>query len=358
MNTSSSLFLRALNGQNHAENGLWRPPVWLMRQAGRYMPEYRALRKKASFLQMCEHPELICEVTLQPIQYLNVDAAILFSDILIVAKCFGLELTFEEGRGPVFARPISSVQDLISRPCSETLSFVGEGIRLLKKELQVPLIGFCGAPFTVASYFIEGQSSQTLFKTRTWAFEDRQSFLQVIDKLTAISIDYLKLQVEAGVDAVQVFDTWASFLPPDLFEACCFNPLKKITSEIEKLGVPVILFGKGGEQSALRLSACGSTGVSADWSASLPLLREKIGKKKVLQGNLDPAILLASPKIIEKELNTLLDAMQDDPAYIFNLGHGITKETPPEHVAFLVKCLQARSPTEYCQGMKPCGSLS
>jgi len=327
-------FLKALGCRNQG-----RPPVWLMRQAGRYMPEYRAIREKHSFLEMCHHPELVAEVTLLPIKALDVDAAILFSDILMIPEALQVGLRFEDKVGPIIERPIrtaAAVQHLPSGGVCESLQFVAQGIRLLKPQLKVPLIGFSGAPFTVASYMIEGGSSRDLRRTKQWMLEDPAGFHSLLEKITAHTIDYLKMQIEAGVDALQIFDSWANYLAYPQFLDCSQRYLRKIVDALRPSGVPCILFCRGSSTFAPDLAALKPAGISVDWNASLATLRRTIPSSIALQGNLDPDILYAPHAVIKQEVKRLLKSMQNDAGYIFNLGHGLCPDMSVDAVRTLV----------------------
>ena len=333
----SSLLLDALKGQNSG-----RPPIWLMRQAGRYMPEYRALRAKHSFLEMCHNPELVAEVTMQPLRAFGMDAAIIFSDILVVPEALGVGLHFDDGVGPIIDRPLNSPADVEVLPSidvRESLNYVAEGINLLRPMLDVPLIGFCGAPFTVASYMIEGKTSRDLRKTKKWMLRDPDSFHALLNKLMEDSIAYLEMQVDAGVDAIQIFDSWAGFLGHAQFLEFSLAYLEKIVARI-KPKVPVILFCRGASVFAPDMVLAKPSAISVDWNANLPMLRRSVPRSVALQGNLDPDILYASHATIRKETLALLHGMHGDPGYIFNLGHGITPEVPVDAVKVLVDCVQ------------------
>lgn len=320
-----------------------RPPVWLMRQAGRYMPEYRALRAKHSFLEMCHQPELIAEVTQLPIHAFGMDAAILFSDILVVAEALGLKFHFEEGVGPVIEPHLRSSADvdfLCPLNVSEVLSYVPEGIRMVLPQLRVPLIGFCGAPFTVASYLIEGRASRDLKKTKQWMLRDPEGFHRLLKLLTKISVEYLKLQINAGVQAVQVFESWAHVLAAAQFKEFSLTYLDMIVRELHSTDVPVILFCRGASSFAPQVAKLNPAAISLDWSSDLESVRAQVGPEIALQGNLDPDILYAEIPTIRHEVKRLLHAMKNDRGYIFNLGHGIHPDTPLDAVKALVECIQ------------------
>lgn len=333
------LLLDALHCRNQG-----RPPVWLMRQAGRYMPEYRALRAKYSFLEMCHQPELIAEVTQQPLRAFDMDAAIIFSDILVIPEALKVGLRFEEGSGPIIERPIASAADVYDLPkvdMNEALKYVENGIKLLLPSLKVPLIGFCGAPFTLASYMIEGKTSRDMRKTKQWLLRDPDSFHTLLDRLAEDAITYLQMQIEAGVEAVQIFDSWAGVLGHAQFCEFSLAYLKKIVEKI-KPQVPVILFCRGASVFAPDLVKASPSAISVDWNVRLSSLRPKVPYSIALQGNLDPDILYAPLDTLRKEVNGLLDSMKEDKGYIFNLGHGITPEVSVDAVKELVDCVKGR----------------
>lgn len=332
----NTLFLDAL----HCENRSGRPPIWLMRQAGRYMPEYRALRAKHSFLEMCHRPELAAQVTRLPIDTFGMDAAILFSDILVIPEALDVGLHFEEGAGPIIDRPIATDADIAALPsinASEKLNFVAEAIKLLKKDLKVPLIGFCGAPFTLASYMIEGKTSRTLEKTKRWLFRDPTSFHKLLDLLADHCIAYLKMQIDAGVDAIQIFDSWANVLGHAQFREFSLKYLQKILQGLDTTNTPSILFCRGSSIFAKDLVEALPSGISLDWNVKLSQMRKAIPQTIALQGNLDPDILRAPIPVIRREARTLLNSMQNEPGYIFNLGHGVFPDVSPDAIHALVE---------------------
>lgn len=333
----NTLLLDALNCRNTS-----RTPVWLMRQAGRYMPEYRALREKHSFLEMCHHPELIAEVTQLPIRSFGMDAAILFSDILLIPEALGLGLRFDEGTGPIMERPLSSAADIDKLPkidVREALDYVSKGIRLVKPALNVPLIGFCGGPFTLASYMIEGRSSRDMRKTKQWMLSDPESFHRLLTMLADYAIEYLEMQVEAGVHALQIFDSWAGVLGYTHFKEFSLAYMKKILDRL-KPKVPVILFCRGSSTFASDMAKIVPSAISIDWNANIAGFRPLIPPSIALQGNLDPDVLYAPQPILRKEVIKLLESMHGDPGYIFNLGHGITPDVPVDNVRALIECVQ------------------
>lgn len=336
----NTLLIDALHCRNHS-----RPPIWIMRQAGRYMPEYRELRKRYSFLEMCHHPELIAKVTQLPIQAFGMDAAILFSDILVIPEALKVGLKFEDGVGPIIERPLSSPESIKKLPhidMKEALNYVKQGISLLKPSLEVPLIGFCGAPFTLASYMIEGKASQNLLKTKQWMLRDPDSFHALLDLLAECAISFLEMQVEAGVQAVQIFDSWAGVLGYAQFKEFSLAYLDKIMKKIQPK-VPVILFCKGSSTFAFDIAKISPNAISVDWNANLSAMRPTIPPTIALQGNLDPDILYGPTATIKNEASRLLQSMHGDPGFIFNLGHGITPDTPVEAVRTLVECVKTSS---------------
>ncbi len=337
--TTNNKLLLALQGEN-----VGRPPVWLMRQAGRYMPEYRAMRARHSFLEMCHEPDLIVEVTQLPLRAFGMDAAILFSDILVVAEAFGVGLSFDEGKGPIIARPLhtdSDVEKLPSIDVKDKLSYVGTGIKMLQTQLEVPLIGFCGAPFTVASYMIEGGSSRDLKKTKQWMLTNPDSFHQLLSKIGDATASYIELQVEAGVDVIQIFDSWANFLSWGQFVEFSYQYLKKLTEITKKLQVPVILYCRGSSVFAPKLVEAAPQAISLDWNCDMVMMRKLIPFQIALQGNLDPDVLYAPSFKIEQEVTQLLNNMYGDPRFIFNLGHGIKPDTPYDAVKILVETIKS-----------------
>ncbi len=335
------MFLKALSGSNQTS----RPPIWLMRQAGRYMHEYQALRKKYDLMTLFHTPELIAEVTLLPITAFGFDAAIIFSDILLITQAFGVHLSFEEGRGPLLEPAMTPVDidALAARADRRCLEVVLEGIRLVKPRLEVPLIGFAGAPFTVASYMIEGKSSSNFQRTKKWLLEDPHSFTRLLDLLADHTTEYLNAQIEAGVEAIQLFDSWAGMLAPPHFEAFSLRMMEKIMKGLKK-PCPVILFCKGSALYAERLASVQPQAISLDAQSDLQQIRRKVGNKITLQGNLDPDVLLTTPKIVTKETKRIISSMHNesglDPGFIFNLGHGILPNTPRGNVEALVQCVK------------------
>lgn len=334
-----TLFLDALHCCN-----LERPPVWLMRQAGRYMPEYRKIREKHSFLEMCHQPEIAAQVTLLPIQKFGMDAAILFSDILVIPEALGLGLDFEAGHGPVFERPLNNADDIqrLPRPnIREALGYVGEAIRHVSAELTVPLIGFCGAPFTLASYMIEGKSSHDLKKTKQWMLRDPKSFHHLLTYLSECAIEYLNMQIDSGVNAIQIFDSWANTLGNSHFREFSLSYMTRIIAGLKNPQIPVILFCRGSSVFLNDLMEANPRGISLDWNIDLAKARTLIPDNIALQGNMDPDVLYAPLDIVKTETQRLLNIMKNDKGYIFNLGHGVKPDVPVAAVQTLVETIKS-----------------
>lgn len=327
-----TLLLDALKCKNSS-----RPPVWLMRQAGRILPDYRALREKYSLDELFQNSELAAVVTKMPIDILGVDAAILFTDILVIAKAFGIQVRFVEGKGPVIDHLLSvphEIERLQQIEVEEALASVKKTILLLKKELQVPLIGFCGAPFTVASYMV---------KRKDWYREDPLSFHLLLHKITQASIDYLKMQIRAGVDALQVFDSWADSLNREEFLEFSLPYMRQIVEALKESGIPLILFCRGSSLRVKELVSIQSSALSFDWHKEMHLIRKEVPRSIAVQGNLDPEILKAPLSQIEKSVERLLTLMKNDPGFIVNLGHGVLPDTPLSHVHHFVQLVKQSS---------------
>jgi uroporphyrinogen decarboxylase len=336
-------FLRVLNGETVKP-----PPVWLMRQAGRYLPEYRETREEAgSFLDLCYTPELAAEVTLQPIRRYGFDAAILFSDILVIPDALGQKVWFEEGVGPKLS-PLAGPSDCRALQLDAVeahLAPVFATLRILARELptETALIGFAGAPWTVASYMIEGGSSRDFLRAKAWAYEDPEAFGQLIEVLVEATSRYLIAQVQAGAEALQVFDSWAGIWPEPEFRRWCLEPMAAIVQRVKAAhpSVPVILFPRGAgplyEDVALE---CGADGLSLDTTVPLGWARKRLQGKVTLQGNLDPVRLIAGGEGLDREVERILKELGEGP-FVFNLGHGIDKSTPSENVSRLVERLRA-----------------
>ena len=316
-------------------------PVWLMRQAGRYMPAYRALRARHSFLDLCKNPEAACEVTLQPVDALGVDAAILFADILLVLEPLAIGLEFTRGDGPRIDRPIQSHRDVTRLPrvpIEEAVPFVFETVRLARKALadRVPLIGFGGAPFTLASYLIEGGPSREFLRTKRFMRAERAAWDALMERLSQITADYLNGQIAAGAQAVQLFDSWIGALSPADYREFVLPHSRRVIAGIAP-GVPVIHFGTGTSGLLELMKVAGGDVIGLDWRVEIAAAWTRLGEDVAVQGNLDPAILLASVNEIRRATAQILDAVGGRSGHVFNLGHGVHKETPVEHVVALVE---------------------
>ncbi|HCB13355.1 MAG TPA: uroporphyrinogen decarboxylase [Gammaproteobacteria bacterium] len=328
-------------------------PVWLMRQAGRYLPEYRATRARAgNFMRLCQTPELACEVTLQPLARFPLDAAILFSDILTVPDAMGLGLSFSEGGGPQFARPVHSAADIkrLFVPDPEVeLRYVMDAVRLIRQELrgQVPLIGFAGSPWTLATYMVEGGSSKDYVRIKSLLYDQPESLHRLLEITTQSIIAYLNAQLASGAQALMVFDTWGGILTPRAYQEFSLAYLSRIVAGlVRKTGdeqAPVILFTKGGGAWLEEIAATGCDAVGIDWTLNLGDARRRIGDRVAVQGNLDPAVLYASPDRIRQQVAHVLADFGPGPGHVFNLGHGIQPGTDPEHARVLVEAVHELS---------------
>ena len=345
MKTSDSIFLRALNRE-----ALETPPIWYMRQAGRYMPEYRAVRSKfKNFLEMCKNPEVCCELALQPINAFKLDASILFSDILTIPDAFGLGVEFLEGEGPVFNNPIKTSKDITNLPefDPEDLSYVYNAVSHIRNALpsNIPLIGFCGSPWTLAAYSIEGRSSKDFNYTKNFINQNKDSAHLFLEKLTHACFLYLKKQINAGADVIQIFDSWANLLNVDEYEFYSMHYIKKLISLLKKdeqtSNIPIILFARDPSFNTNKMTESNADCLSLFWNI------EKIDKpflqgKVALQGNLNPKILLEDNNLIKDELNKVLNMFSDYPGYVFNLGHGITPDISPDKIKYLTDLIRAK----------------
>jgi uroporphyrinogen decarboxylase len=331
-----------------------RTPVWIMRQAGRYLPEYRELRAQAGdFMSLCSNPELACEVTLQPLRRFPLDAAILFSDILTIPDAMGLGLYFVSGEGPKFERPVQSAKqiDKLAVPdVSDSLGYVFEAVKRIRRELdgQVPLIGFAGSPFTVSTYMVEGGSSREFPTIKALVAEDPAAFENLLNIVARTTVDYLNAQIDAGVQAVMIFDTWGAALAPDDYRRFSLASMQRIVDGLqrEKDGrrIPVILFTKGAGELLADMVATGCDALGVDWTTDLADARRYTQDKVALQGNLDPATLRESPGIIEEGVARVLASYGNGPGHVFNLGHGITPDIDPDHLGALVDAVHRLSP--------------
>ena len=334
----NDLILRALRHEV-----VERPPVWMMRQAGRYLPDYLKLKAKYDFFTRVQTPELACAITLQPIDQVGVDAAIIFSDILVIPQAMGLEVLMEEGKGPSLPKVIQTQHDidaLVTEGAEESLKYVYDALSFTKRELngRVPLIGFAGAPWTILCYMVEGKGSKTWDKAKQFAYTQPQLAHQLLQKITNISISYLKAQAKAGADIVQVFDSWSGALSPADFKIFAQPYLIQIADAL-KDDVPVILFPKGSWYALKELSESSASGLGIDWCISPQFARELTGNKITLQGNFDPAKLLAPIPEIKKAVKEMIDAFGTQN-YIANLGHGITPNVPVDHAKAFVDAVK------------------
>jgi uroporphyrinogen decarboxylase len=325
-----------------------RTPIWIMRQAGRYLPEYRAIRSKHNFLTMCKTPELAAEVTIQPVDIVGVDAAIIFSDILVVPEAMGMHLTIHEGRGPVFSDPIKSKGDLAKLKIPDSnkdLKYVIDAISLTKKELKgrVPVIGFAGAPWTILTYMVEGHGSKSFSKVKKMIYGNPELAHNILDNITIATANYLSAQIEAGADLVQIFDTWAGILSPRDYQVFALRYVYQLINEIKRKDEPVIYFPKGVHYLFHELKDCGADAISVDWTLDLTKVRRKIGDKVAIQGNLDPTVLYADPPFIKREARKILESFGKGNGHIFNLGHGILPDIDPDNVKVLVNYVKEES---------------
>ena len=321
-----------------------RTPIWIMRQAGRYLPEYRAIREKTDFLTLCKTPELASEVTVQPIDIIGVDAAILFSDILVIPEAMGMHLEIVESKGPTFDDPIRSRDDLKrlnTIGVTERLQYVMDAIAMTKQKLagRVPLIGFSGAPWTLATYMIEGKGSKNFDTAKRFIYSDPAAAHELLQMLADAVIDYLNAKIRTGCDAVQIFDTWAGILSPWDLEEFSLRYIKYICERLETNGAPVIVFAKG-VSSLEKLADLKCDVIGLDWTMDLGAARAEIGAEKALQGNLDPCVLFAPKEKIQQETERVLERFGRGSGHIFNLGHGILPTTPVESTQYLVSCVK------------------
>jgi uroporphyrinogen decarboxylase len=330
----NDLILRTLRGESTE-----RTPVWMMRQAGRYLPEYMVLRGKYGFFERCQTPELACQITLQPVDIIGVDAAILFSDILVVPQAMGLEVQLIESKGPFLPDPIKTATDLnrVRVPdVHETLEYVFDAIKLIKQELngRVPLIGFAGAPWTLLCYMVQGKGSKTFDEAKAFCYTQPELAHQLLQMITDTTIAYLKAQAEAGADVVQIFDSWGGLLSYHDFELFSLQYIRQIVAALKDT-VPVIIFAKGAWHSLDKMAATGAQGLGIDWCIEPQMARQFAGTNITLQGNFDPAKLLARIPVIQKEVRTMLDAFGTGQ-HIANLGHGILPNVPVDHAKAFV----------------------
>ena len=345
----NDVFLRALLRQPTPYT-----PVWIMRQAGRYLPEYNKTRSQAgSFLNLCKNPDLATEVTLQPLTRFDLDAAILFSDILTIPDAMGLGLYFADGEGPKFERPLreeKQIQSLSAIEPEEQLKYVIDAVRSIKAALgnRLPLIGFSGSPFTLACYMIEGRGGTDFHRVKKMAYERPDLFNKILEVTSTSVIAYLNAQILAGADAVMIFDTWGGSLTSKAFKQFSQNNLTQIcnalTREFNGTLIPRVVFTKGGGQWLETLAETGADALGLDWSTDMAGARNRVGDRVGLQGNMDPAILLTNPDVIQREVGEVLSGFGEGSGHVFNLGHGVSQFTPPENVLALVEAVHDQSP--------------
>lgn len=346
MEFKNDLYLRALRRE-----ATERTPVWLMRQAGRYLPEYRKVRAQAGdFMTLAGTPEMACEVTIQPLERFPLDAAIIFSDILTIPDAMGLGLHFVQGEGPRFTDPITDVKQIDKLPIPEAddLQYVMDAISLTVKTLdgRVPLIGFCGSPWTLLTYMIENGGSKTFAKAKSLLYKNPEAAHQLLDKLAQSTVHYLIGQIQSGASAVQIFDSWGGVLSPHDFERFSLQYMRQIVDGIKAAGftdTPIVLFSKGANQSLQSLAASGCDGLGIDWTIDLKDALLETGGQVALQGNLDPAVLYAPDDYIDQSVKSVLDSYGQKPGHVFNLGHGMQPDMSPDKVAVMVDAVRRHS---------------
>lgn len=341
---NNDLFLRACR-----RLPVERTPVWMMRQAGRYLPEYRAVRSRSDFLTMCKTPELAAEVTIQPVDIVGVDAAIIFSDILVIPEAMGMVLEMVESKGPLLHHPIRTREDVeaLKIPDPEKdLRFVMEAIQQTKRQLsgRVPLIGFAGSPWTLATYMVEGSGSRDFRNIKRMMLDNPETLSLLLEKLSLSVRLYLEAQIGAGADAVQLFDTWGGILAPEHFMKFSLDPLASIVVKMKREQAPVIVFAKGANHSLREIAGIGADVVGVDWTIDIGSVRSEIGDRVGIQGNLDPSYLYASPDRIRHEVQSILKKFGRGPGHIFNLGHGIFPDVPVDHAKAFVQAVKEESP--------------
>ena len=336
----NSLFIKAAFSQETE-----RPPVWMMRQAGRFMKEYWEIKNKYSFLEMCKTPEIAADVTMLPVDLLGIDAAILFSDILVTGEAMGGDLDFIQGTGPKFSNPVRSKADVdkLQTEVLDKLQYVGDAIKVIRQRLEphnIPLIGFAGAPFTVMSYLVEGGSSRDFKRTKLMLFNEPELAHQLLAKITKVTIDYMNMQIDAGVNAVQIFDSWASALSWDDYKEFSHPYVSEIISKLNRKDIPVISFGKGSSVFWPLMAAPKPDVISFDWNGNLPDIKKQLPQGIAVQGNLDPQILYADKKVIKERILRLNEKMRGEKGFIINLGHGIMPDMPFDNVKYAVETIK------------------
>lgn len=339
----NDLFLRACK-----KLPVERTPIWIMRQAGRYLPEYRAVRAKADFITMCKTPELAAEVTIQPVDIIGVDAAIIFSDILVIPEAMGMQFEMHEAKGPIFHNPIRNENDanqLKKIDPTKELKYVLDAVRLTKQNLngRVPLIGFSGSPWTLLTYMVEGRGSKNFSELKKIIYNRPELAHSILDKLSDTVSDYLSAKIEAGCNALQIFDTWGGILSQKDFLEFSLPYVQKIISQIKRNDEPIIFFAKGVHHNLEKMGDIGADVICLDWTMNLSEVRSKIGKRVALQGNLDPTVLYANKDFIKKEVISVLESFGYGSGHIFNLGHGVLPDVNPENVRALVQFVKEES---------------
>jgi len=342
-NLKNDLFLRACKKEQ-----IDRTPIWIMRQAGRYLPEYRAVRANSDFKTMVKTPELATEVTLQPVDIIGVDAAIIFSDILVIPEALGMNYEMVESRGPSFDWTISNESDfdkLSKSDLSDKLSYVFEALKLTKKELdgRVPLIGFAGSPWTLLTYMVEGGGSKSFSKIKSLIFNNPTLAHKLLNLISETVSEYLSLKIKSGVNAVQIFDTWGGLLSPDLYKEFSLNYIQKVIAKVKRTDEPIISYAKGIHHSMDELANCGADVISIDWTHNIGDVRKQIGNKVAIQGNMDPTVLYGSTDVIRREAVKVLDSYGKGSGHIFNLGHGILPDISPANTKALVEIVKEES---------------
>ncbi len=334
-----SLFIKAAFSKS-----VERPPVWMMRQAGRFMKEYWEIKNKYSFLEMCKTPEIAADVTMLPVNLLDIDAAILFSDILVTAEAMGGDLSFTQGVGPKFSNPVRTKADIdnLQTEVSEKLQYVADAIKVIQQRLQgkIPLIGFAGAPFTVMSYLVEGGSSKDFKLTKLMLHNEPELAHTLLSKIATVTADYLNLQIEAGVNAVQIFDSWALALSWDDYREFSHRYIIEIISKLNRKDIPVISFCKGSSVFAPLMAEAKPDIISIDWNVDLLDIKKRLPEGIAVQGNLDPHILYADKKVIKERILRLFERMRGEDGFIFNLGHGIMPDIPFDNVKYAVEVVK------------------
>lgn len=321
-----------------------RPPVWMMRQAGRFMPEYWEIKNKYSFLEMCKTPEIAADVTMLPVDLLDIDAAILFCDILVTGEAMGGDLSFTQGIGPRFANPVRTAADVdrLTTEVGDKLDYVGAAIKVVQQRLdnRIPLIGFAGAPFTVMSYLVEGGSSKDFKLTKLFIHNHPEVAHKLLSKIAKVTAEYLNMQIAAGVNAVQIFDSWAQALSWNDYAEYSHKYIAEIISNLHRKDIPVISFCKGSSVFAPMMATANPDVISVDWNADLLNIKNTLPKGMAVQGNLDPHILYADKPVITKTITNLFERMRGQDGFIFNLGHGIMPDIPFDHVKHAIEVVK------------------